>query len=317
MSNAEKIINEIDIFLEKSMLKTSTITGEEFISFIEGKWEEADAEKYDIYQAYIISSRMINEYIREKDFENMMRWLEITDRHSAAQKNASYIRNYYAGECCLECDNEEKALEYFNLCYAENQEYIFSRAPFCYEFFNKHLDHPRNLPDQNESDDDYFELSIELKHWQTFFQKEDPEFYYELLDEEDDYMDEPTPAQENGLHYLQENQEVVLEKILAELLKQYPGLQKNYNYSEEDKTDFMPDLKDIQGFAHLLSPTYFYVTSVVKDHYPYIGLGFSCSWDSEHGLGIMIHKDRIIEIGSAATAFDSWAAEKDLNSINS
>lgn len=125
-------------------------------------------------------------------------------------------------------------------------------------------------------------------------------------------MDEPTLEQQNGLDYLRENQKAVLENILNELLRQYPGLQENYSYSEEDKIDFMPDVKDIQGFADLLSPTCFYVTSIVKEGYPYIGFGFSCSWDSEHGLGVMTHKDRIIEIGGTDTAFNSWAAEEDL-----
>ncbi|WP_228412571.1 DUF6985 domain-containing protein [Chryseobacterium sp. G0240] len=312
MSNAQNIINEIDHFLDKSMLKTSTITKEELIRFIEEKWQEADDEKFTIYQAYIINSRMINEYIRAKDFDNMMRWLEISDLHSAAQKNASYIRNYYKGECCLECGHEEKALEYFNLSYAENQDYIFSRAPFCYEFFNKHLENPRDLPDSDENNDGYSDLNIELKYWQDFFHTDNDRFYYEIFDEDDEYVEEPTTEQQNGLVYVQENQAVILENILSELLKQYPDLQKTYNYPEENKSDFMPDVKDIHGFSNLLTPTYFYIMPVIKNGYPYIGFGFSCSWDSEHGLGIMTHKDRIVKIGGADTAFDSWVAENDL-----
>ncbi|WP_228441130.1 DUF6985 domain-containing protein [Chryseobacterium phosphatilyticum] len=313
MSNAKKIIREIDLFLDQSMLKTSKITQEELTRFIEEKWNEADDEKYSIYQAYIINSRMVNEYIRLRDFENMERWLHRMDLHSAADKNPAYVGNYYKGECCLECGNEEKALEYFNLCYSENEDYIFSRAPFCYEFFNKHLKNPRDLSDREEENhDEYIDLGLELKHWQTFFRTEDVYFHYEIFDEEDEYTEEPTAEQENGLIYLRENQENVLENILLELLKQYPGLQKNYGYSEEARVDCMPDVKSVQGFADLLSPTYFYITSVIKDEYPYIGYGFSCSWDSEHGLGIMTHKDSVIEIGGADIAFDSWVAEEDL-----
>jgi len=74
----------------------------------------------------------------------------------------------------------------------------------------------------------------------------------------------------------------------------------------------MPDLKDIKDFAELLFPINFYVTAVVKEDYPYIGFGFSCSWDGEHGLGVMTHKDSIIEIAGADMAFDTWTAEKDL-----
>nr|WP_315026311.1 hypothetical protein [uncultured Chryseobacterium sp.] len=312
MPAAEEIINEIDTFLDKSMLKTSKITQEELIHFVEEKWKEADDKKYSIYAAYIINSRMINEYIGLKDFDNMMRWLDMLDLHSASQKDASYITNYYKGECCLECGNEEKALEYFNLSYAENPEYIFSQAPFCYEFFNRYLENPKEISDFEENEVEYYELNLELNHWQRFFRTDDHKFPYEIFDEGYEYTEEPTQGQENGLIYLQENQERILENMLLELLKRYPDLQKKYNFSKRDKVNFMPDLKDIQGFSDLLSPTYFYVTSVIKDSIPYIGYGFSCSWDSEHGLGIMTHKDRIVEIGGAEIAFDNWTAEKDL-----
>lgn len=133
-----------------------------------------------------------------------------------------------------------------------------------------------------------------------------------MLDEDDEIVGKPTKAQQNGLAYLQENQEIILTNLHNELLKKYPELQKIYNYSEENKQDFMPDLNNIQGFADLLSPINFYVTAVVKEDYPYIGFGFSCSWDGEHGLGIMTHKDRIVEIAGADMAFDTWTAEKDL-----
>ncbi|GAA6764588.1 hypothetical protein AAFH68_05180 [Flavobacterium sp. CGRL1] len=311
MSNAESIINEIDTFLDKFSLKTNKLTKQDLISFIEEKWAEADDEKYNIYQAYIITGRMTNEYIWAKDFPNMKRWLDMNDHHSASGRNEPYIRNYYKGQCCLECGNEEKALEYFNLCYNENPDYIFTRAPFCYEFFNKHLENPRELPKQEEDQDDYFEW-VELEEWQSFFNEEESEIQCEILfddDEEEEFREE----HENGIDYLENNQTEILESILTELLKVYPDWQKDYGYSEEDKPDFMPDVTTIKGFANLISPTAIYITSVFKDDLPYIGFLFSCSWDSEHGLGVMTHKNRIIEIGGADTAFLTWIAEKDNN----
>lgn len=315
MSNAAAIINEIDTFLDKFSLKKNKLTKEDLIHFIEEKWHEADDEKYNIYQAYIIAGRMTNEYIWAKDFQNMMRWLEISDRHTASGRNETYIRNYYKGQCCLECGNEEKALEYFYLCYNENPDYIFTRAPFCYEFFNKHLENPRELQTQKEDDyDDDFLDSVELKEWQSFFNEEDAFISCEILSEDED--EEITHEHENGIEYLQNNQTKVLESILKELLKIYPEQQKIYGYSEEDKPDFMPDIKEIKGFADLISPLTIYITSVFKDGIPYIGFLFSCSWDSEHGLGFMTHKDRIVETGGADTAFLTWIAENDNSNIS-
>lgn len=301
MANAAKIIDEIDVFLDKFSLKKNKLTKKDLINFIEEKWQEADEEKYSIYQAYIIAGRMTNEYIWVKDFPNMMRWLEINDRHFASERNAPYIRNYYKGQCCLECGNEEKALEYFYLCYNENPDYIFTRAPFCYEFFNKHLENPRELIKQEEEEyDDFFE-SVKLEEWESFFDEKDVIQCEILFD--DDEEEELREEHENGIDYLQNNQKEILESILTALLKVYPEWQQKYSYSAEDKADFMPNITEIKGFAYLISPTTVYITSVFKDGLPYIGFLFSCSWDGEHGLGVMTHKDKIVEIGGADTAF--------------
>ena len=34
-----------------------------------------------------------------------------------------------------------------------------------------------------------------------------------------------------------------------------------------------------------------------------IGFEFSCSWDMEHGLGVMTQSDKVVKIGSGETAF--------------
>ena len=266
MSNAARIIDEIDIYLEKSLLKTSKLTKEDLIKFIEEKWKEADDDKYNIYQAYIIIGRMINEYKWAQDFENMMRWFNIHDLHSSSEINPTYIRNYYKGECCLKCGNEEKALEFLNLCYSENPDYIFTRAQFCYEFFNKHLENPRQLNQNDEEEEDEVYHTIELDYWQKFFKEKNPEFDFTILKNDFESYSKPRKKHLNG----------------------------------------------INGFADLLSLSTFYVTSVYKDDTPYIGFLFSCSWDSEHGLGIMTHKDKIIEIDGADIAFDIYTAKKDL-----
>lgn len=310
MSNASKIIEEIGNFLDKFSLKTNKLTHEDLINFIEKKWQEADDEKYTIRQGYIYIARMTNEYIWKKDFENMMRWLSMDDLHSSAQKNASYIRNYYKGQCCLDCGNEEKALEFFYLSYNENPEYIYTRAPFCYEFFNQHLENPKELPKRKTEKKTV--KSIELKEWQLFFNEKPKKIRYEILKNDFEYVKQANKKHKNGLEYLQNNQMQILESMLTGLLEKYPDLQKLYDYPEEDKPYFMPDIKGIKGFATLLSPLSFFITSVYKDDIPYIGFSFSCSWDSEHGLGVMTHKDRVIKIDGAEMAFAIWAAKDDL-----
>lgn len=299
MSNTSEIINEISNYLDKYSLKTSSLTNSDLISYIEDKWKQADDEKYTIHYGRIIMGRMTNEYISLKDFANMMRWLEMSNRHKSSKEHPDYIINYFNGQCCLECGHENKALEYFNLSYNENPDYIFSRAPFCYEFFNKNLENPRVLePLEEEIEEEYY---IELTHWQKFF-KENGKLCVTFLDTNREGFYEISKEQEKTISYLKENQQLILKNILVELLKGYPSLQKIYSYSKEEKNDFMPDLNQIDGFSDLLSPTSIYVLENEESE-PNIGFLFGCSWDTEHGLGVMTYKSNVEEIGGADTAF--------------
>jgi hypothetical protein len=54
--------------------------------------------------------------------------------------------------------------------------------------------------------------------------------------------------------------------------------------------------------------------NVSKDGFAYVGYEFGCTWDDEHGLGFMTHKDRIIDFGGADTSFLTWVASGDLKS---
>ena len=43
-----------------------------------------------------------------------------------------------------------------------------------------------------------------------------------------------------------------------------------------------------------------------------MGNEFECKWDSEHGVGVLMHDNRMVEIGGADTSFTLWMAEQDL-----
>lgn len=114
MSNASEKVAEIYGFLDRSMLKHSNITSTDIIEFIECQWSIMDEEKYKIHNANIIIARMVNEYIKLKDIENVKRWLTIGDNHVNRKINEDYIVNYYRGECLYACGAEDDALNYFS-----------------------------------------------------------------------------------------------------------------------------------------------------------------------------------------------------------
>ncbi|MBO9631837.1 MAG: hypothetical protein J7578_01880 [Chitinophagaceae bacterium] len=112
------------------------------------------------------------------------------------------------------------------------------------------------------------------------------------------------PFHINAYNYLMEFQHPIQEQILHALTRVYGNLKEMYGAS-------MPDLVDIQQFRKLIGLSAVHLLNVSKDDIAYVGYEFGCTWDEEYGLGVMTHKDRIIEIGDASTAFLTWIADKD------
>lgn len=107
----------------------------------------------------------------------------------------------------------------------------------------------------------------------------------------------------NAYKYLIENQSFIQTKMLTNLLKIYPELQEVSGLDEEDLQECMPHLKSTSEFKNLISLSSVYILNNAKENISFVGFGFDCSWDDEHGVGIMTHKEKIIEIGEFATAF--------------
>lgn len=121
-----------------------------------------------------------------------------------------------------------------------------------------------------------------------------------------------TETHVNTYDFLIQNQQVVKDSILQYLLEHYPGLQEQYDYDEVYKA-LMPDVNGTDDFKNLIRLTTVHILDVEKEGMAYTGYQFHCTWDEEHGLGFMLHKDRIIEMGGADSSFLEWIAEKDLD----
>ena len=311
--NAQEIIDEIDNYLDKALLKTSKITNQELIDFIEEKWEKADDEKYSLPMSDIICGRMINEYAALKDVENVRRWLEMFLQHERSKSNPEYIRNYFRGECYLKCGAEEEALKYLRLCYEDDPEYIFTRGKGCIDLFCKHTG-IKSPKEKARTKKEYFEDYVCLPVWEEFFGEEAKEIFYNVGGDDPEYR--LSKIHKKGLKYIIDNQDAILSVLLNELNNQYADLQNEYDYDDEEKADFMPDVTKISDFSDLLSPIAIHILSVHKDGMPYIGYEFSCSWDKEHALGFMMLKDNIVEMGGADCSFLTWIAENHLKGDN-
>lgn len=95
------------------------------------------------------------------------------------------------------------------------------------------------------------------------------------------------------------------------LLVEYPIMQEEYGYEDEELDEYMPNVDNIQEFKEIMEPKRVYILDVENDGMAYLGFHFICSWDEDHDYGVMMHKERVVKMGGGDVAFLSWIAEED------
>jgi len=119
-----------------------------------------------------------------------------------------------------------------------------------------------------------------------------------------DYVKVSSQAQINAIKFLADNSEIIRDEIIRELIIAFPDMKAVYE-------DHLPDIKTIDEFKNHLGLSIVHIMKSDKDDVAYIGFEFGCTWDEEHGLGVMTHKNRVITIGQADKSFDIWPTYAD------
>lgn len=120
-----------------------------------------------------------------------------------------------------------------------------------------------------------------------------------------------TGSEISSIVWVIQNEASILQSLLDSLFYQYPSLQEQYDCSEWEKAQCMPDIESIDDLCKLINLDSVNVHPVSKNGIPYAGFEFRCTWDSEHGLGVLMHGNRTVEIGGADTVILLWIAKKD------
>jgi hypothetical protein len=103
----------------------------------------------------------------------------------------------------------------------------------------------------------------------------------------------------------------ISKSLLVHLVKEYPRLQSQYGYEGQERKLLMPNIHSQTDLRKLIGLHTVHIHQIAKNGVPYAGYEFGCSWDEEHGLGILMHGMRPVKIGGADTAFLLWIARKD------
>ena len=116
--------------------------------------------------------------------------------------------------------------------------------------------------------------------------------------------------------WVRDNHEMQKHLLLNAVLEAYPEFRHQFfeDYNIKENQDDLPMVTSADGLSKVIALEEIFVHQISKDGLPYVGYQFSCDWDEEHGLGVLMHHKRVIEIGGADCAFTLWVAERDRDS---
>lgn len=159
--------------------------------------------------------------------------------------------------------------------------------------------------DFTELDDDFY-LEVEFEAIKTFriegsfsFLRNGHSHGYIGISFERSEEDKPSQSQINSLNYFQKNQEQILNSLCKSFLQEYPKIMHSYEQDNFDSEIGFPELRNPEDVKKLIGIDGLSIRNQDKDDISYFGLSCCCPWDIEHGLGILMHQDRIILVDHA------------------
>lgn len=100
--------------------------------------------------------------------------------------------------------------------------------------------------------------------------------------------------------------------VLKAIYRSYtPELRESYGYEGLDATELMPAVDSPEGLRRLVRLGAVHILGVAKRGVAYVGFDFDCTWDEEHGLGVMTHRSRVVRLGGGPTSFLREIADRD------
>lgn len=156
----------------------------------------------------------------------------------------------------------------------------------------------------------WWQSDVQLRAWSDFTQGNTTvlTFAPEGRDEA------PMSADEVALAiWVHDNHEIQKPLLLNAVFDIYPEFRRQFleDYDLKENEEDLPTITSADDLASVIALEEINVHQISKDGVPYVGYQFSCSWDDEHGLGVLMHHKRVIEIGGTDTAFLLWIAKRD------
>lgn len=120
---------------------------------------------------------------------------------------------------------------------------------------------------------------------------------------------EPTIEQIACLQYIQQYQDQIGTTIIDTLWNEWDEIKAT---NELDEWEGFPTVENKVDLYKLVRIDEIYVKALHKDNIAYLGILGDCKWDEEHGLGMVLHKQRVISFGGAEEAEASGSEANDI-----
>jgi len=76
----------------------------------------------------------------------------------------------------------------------------------------------------------------------------------------------------------------------------------DYCPGEAHDGDEFTDVETVEDLRPIVALGSVHVLSVIREGIAYVGFGFACAWDQEHGAGVMTHLGRVVAVGQGPGA---------------
>jgi hypothetical protein len=124
----------------------------------------------------------------------------------------------------------------------------------------------------------------------------------------------PTDAQGRAFAHFQENQDAICAAVVAAIFASYQEQRQAFarGFEGDVSEEFGPALEGAEGLKRLIEFRSLYALegrgefgwdeptpetwAKVKD-WALLGFSFRCAWDDEHGLGVLYHRDKVVDVG--------------------
>lgn len=133
---------------------------------------------------------------------------------------------------------------------------------------------------------------------------------------EDPVRHTPAPEQVAAFEHLLDQQQAVRDTVLGRVYRSYSSHRAGYadDYDIDDPRELervLPTLSAASELNRVIGLSTVHLSPVSLREVAYVGLEFGCNWDEEHGLGVLLHKRRVVAVGHADVCFLEWVAERD------